>query len=274
MIGIFSAFKFDILCSQIKLLLSYQLPGLKRWQESFISTFFFQVHPFITILALYSIYVAFRKKDLKFSIISYLMLLIILGQIERARYIIPAFPMLTLMSSYGVNQIKEEVVKKFIVCCIVISSLTIAVFAYLPFVQRLSAKNLKDAGCYLNSIEEENIKVFVHSPRRSAVNPAVFVPILDLFTEKHIYFQPQNQLASNQTRIKNSSLRFTWEYKNPKYYEKKNGKSTVVVISNDFSRPLPNHIYHKIKDHRLLKAFEVDEKIFRTKIFIRVYCPI
>ncbi|MFV1993072.1 MAG: ArnT family glycosyltransferase, partial [Acidiferrobacterales bacterium] len=63
LIGIVLLWNFNVFAEQLKFLLNYQVPGLKRWGESFTSTFFFQVHPFITLAALFSAYVAFRKKD-------------------------------------------------------------------------------------------------------------------------------------------------------------------------------------------------------------------
>lgn len=41
---------------------------LTRWQEGYTSSFFFQIHPFITITALYGIYLSKRNRDLRFLI--------------------------------------------------------------------------------------------------------------------------------------------------------------------------------------------------------------
>ena len=271
LIGLVVLFKFAVISGQIQLLLSYQGSGLRRWQESFISTFLFQIHPFITILALYSFYVAVKKRDLKYGIISWLILLIILGQIERARYTIPVFPMLALMAAYGLNRIKDIVFKRFTVYGIVSYSVVIAIFAYLPFVQKISTVNLKNAGEYLNSIEEENIDVFTLPDKESMINPAVFVPMLDIFTQKQICFQPDNSFSPPQEKINTSSLRFTWEYKNPQYYMPKGNSTTVVVISNALEEILPGHIKQKIEGYHLSRVFKTHEGIFRSKIFVRVY---
>lgn len=271
LIGVVILFKFDVISSQIQMLMSYQVPGLRRWQEGFISTFFFQIHPFITILALYSVYAAFRKRDLRYGIISWLILLLILGKIERARYTIPILPMFALMAAYGLSQIKYMGFKRFMPWCIVSSSLVIAIFAYLPFVQKISTINLKTAGGYLNSIEEKGIDVYTLPYKKSMINPAIFVPMLDIFTQKQIYFHPDKGFTPSQEDISKSSLRFTWGYKNPQYYMSKNDRSAVVVISNEPDEVLPEHIKQKIKGYSLARTLKTNEGIFRSKIFVRIY---
>lgn len=264
-------FNSDVIFQQIQLLRSYQGPGLRRWQEGFISTFFFQIHPFITILAGYSFYAAGKKRDWKYGIICWPLLLIILCRIERARYIILALPMFALMAAYGLSQIKDMVFKRFTVYGIVSYSVVIAIFAYLPFVQKISTVNLKNAGEYLNSIEEENIDVFTLFDKKSLINPSVFVPMLDIFTQKQICFQPDEGFSLPQEKINTSSLRFTWEYKNPQYYMPENGKAAVVVISDMLEEVLPGHIKQKIEGYHLFRTLKTNEGIFRSKIFVRIY---
>lgn len=271
LIGMVILVKFDVFSEQIRLLLSYQCHGLKRWQENFVSTFFFQIHPFITILAGYSFYAAFRKKDLRYGIISWPILLIILGQVERARYTIPIFPMFALMAAYGAAQIKDIAVKRFLSWGIVSYSLVIAIFAYLPFVQKISTVNIANAGKYLNSIEGENIDVVTLPYKKSMINPAIFVPMLDIFTRKQIYFQPDESFTPPKVKISKSSLRFTWEYENPTYYNSKKDRAPLVVISNEPDEILPGHIKQRIKGYSLIRVFKTHEGIFRSKIFVRIY---
>lgn len=275
MIGMVVLFRFDTILSQIQLLTSYQAAGLRRWQEDFVSTFFFQIHPFITILAIYSVYVALKKRDLRYGIISYLILLLIIGQVERSRYTIPILPMFALMASYGASSIRNMEFKRFMAACIIISSLVIAKFAYLPFLQKTGMQNLKDAGEYLNSIEEKNVVVYTLPFKGSMINPAVFVPILDIYTDKHIYFQPDKSFSPPQERIKRSSLRFTWEYRNPEYYVRK-GKcvkddTAIVVISNGIDEFLPDYISQNLNGYHVFRTFATHEGIFRTRIYVRVY---
>jgi 4-amino-4-deoxy-L-arabinose transferase-like glycosyltransferase len=64
--------KYDVVREQMALLREFQGPGLARWQESFLSTFLFQIHPVITTSALASIIVAFRKRDASYLIVCWL----------------------------------------------------------------------------------------------------------------------------------------------------------------------------------------------------------
>jgi hypothetical protein len=47
--GILMLMRYEVISEQMRFLVDYQRPGLKRWTESFISTFFYQVHPFVTL---------------------------------------------------------------------------------------------------------------------------------------------------------------------------------------------------------------------------------
>ncbi|MBI5664586.1 MAG: hypothetical protein HZC49_05820, partial [Nitrospirae bacterium] len=136
--------KYDFILDQMNFLREYQAPGLGRWGESFVSTFLYQVHPFITIAALYSLYEAVKKRDLKFLIISWLVLLIIILQIRRSRYVMVVFPMVTLIASYGLRKIASLEIRRYIVSCIVAVSLTVAVIAYMPLLQSMGLVNLRD----------------------------------------------------------------------------------------------------------------------------------
>jgi hypothetical protein len=187
-IGIVIYLKFEVISEQVNLLLTYQKPALKRWSESFISTFFYHVHPFITLSVIYSFYAAFRKKDLKYAIISWLILLIIILWIQRIRYILPLFPMITLMAAYGFQAVKDKKLRRFAVLSAVMYSIIIALFVYLPFLQRMGSVNLMHAGKYIDSLESPAVKVFTIPSKTFSINPAVSVPILDFFTDKDIYY--------------------------------------------------------------------------------------
>lgn len=275
LIGIVILFKFDVISGQINLLYDYQRPGLRRWGESFVSTFFYQIHPFITIAALFSLYVAFKKKDLKYIIICCLILLVVLLQIERIRYIMVIFPMFALMASYGLQEIKTKELRRFLVSCAVISSLVVAIFAYLPFLQKMSSVNLKNAGKFLNSIDVANIEVLTLPSTNSIVNPAVSVPILDFFTEKDIYYHYDVGFLPPFEKIRESPLRFTWEYKNPEYYStnrnKVAGNTAIVVISSELGQTIPDYITQRTKGFHMSKIFKDSTGVFRYVTIVSVY---
>lgn len=273
LIGFIFLSKLDVFSEQIRLLMSYQKPGLKRWGESFASTFFFQIHPFITLSALYSFYLAFKKRDLKYAIISWLVILLLFFQIKRIRYTVPLFPMVALMASYGLARIKRKEIRRFVVCCVLFSSLTLSLFAYLPFTRQMSAVNLKKAGEFLDGIDEKTIEVYVLPQRESDVNPAVAVPILDLHTGKRITYRHDPSFFPPGEGTEASSLRFTWEYKNPEYYEKMRaeGSRAVVVISDREGDGPAEDSENRMSGFRLIKTFSASEGIFQFQTFVSVY---
>ena len=278
LIGVVILWKFDVIAEQLRLLQSYQVPGLKRWGESFTSTFFFQIHPYITLAALFSIYAAIRKKDFKYAIVGWLLLLMVVLEIKRARYLIVVLPMLALMASYGIKEISNIRIRKFVVSSAVVSALVIAIFAYLPFLKTISAVNLKQAGRYLDTMDSETVEVIVLSQVRSMVNPAVSVPILDLFTSKKLVYRYDKDTIQRPGSFEKSSLRFTWEYKNPRYFaadrDQSRQRTPVAVIFSDRNQIIPARIAEKIAGYRLVGDFMTLDRVFKYKTIIRVYQPI
>ncbi len=274
LIGVVFAYKYDVMAEQIRLLIGYQKPGLKWWGESFTSTFFFQVHPFITASALYSVYAAFRKRDLKYVIVFWLPLLVLLLQIRRIRYVIMIFPLLCLMASYGLMRIRGWQKIKFVSFAVAVFSIVIAVFAYLPFLQTISLMNLKEAGEFLNSLKGQDVTVFTLLPGNHAVNAAVAVPILDLFTDKMISYDYRPAVPADREEILTSPLRFTWEYKNPEYYQfghRNKAPSAFVAISNKAGEILPPDIKKRVEGFSKIRAFDTSENTFDYQTFVTIY---
>lgn len=265
----------EVILAQLGLLTSYQQPGLRRWGENFLSTFFFQTHPFLTFAAIYSVGVAFRRKDIKYMVVSWPVLIILALQIERIRYIIMALPMFALMASYGLQQVRDTNLRKYIAYCAVFSSLAIANFAYLPFVQSISAVNLQDAGRYLNRSGIERIEVFTIPPRDDKdINLAVAVPTLDLFVAPEILYRHSRPLPPAKS-IKESPMRFTWDYRNPRYYEAGGSdqaqETAVVVIAESRDEPLPEDITRRLTGYRIARVFDSSTGHFRYQTVVTVY---
>lgn len=281
--GIFLLWKFDIIAQQLNLLQNYQVPGLKRWGESFASTFFFQTHPYISLAALFSVYPAIKNRDSKYAIISWLLLLVVVLEINRARYLVVIFPMLVLMAAYGINEINNAKIGSLIVSTSVVSALAIATFGYLPFLQYTSSINLTQAGKYLdglnttNVMNTETIEVVALPQVRSMVNPAVTVAILDLLTQKKLLYQYDQDQIQPPNSIEKSSLRFSWEYNNPKFFlaDNKTSNSTpLVIVYGDIKQIIPAQIAQKIESYRLDKEFNISDKVFKYQTMIRVYLPV
>jgi 4-amino-4-deoxy-L-arabinose transferase-like glycosyltransferase len=271
--GAIVLYKYEVIAGQIRLLLGYQGPGLERWTESFTSTFLFQVHPFITAGALYSAYAAVKKRDLRYLAVLWLVLLMLVAGIRRIRYVVPLFPMVSLMASYGINSALKGGPKRFCVLAAVFSSVAVAVFAFMPFLEGVSMHNLKDAGGFLDTLKEKDARVFVVA-QDGLANPAVSVPMLDLYTRKKLYYKYENIHLPPPEKVRASPLRFTWLYKNPAYYELPAGTGapgTVVVITGSARAQPPLYVRKEIRGYKVLRAFTKTTGHFRFRTIVTVY---
>ncbi len=267
----------DVVAQQLSLLLSYQLPGLGRWQESHTSTFLFQIHPFVTAAAVGSVYVAVRKRDPKYAIIAWMPLLLLVLEVKRIRYMVVALPMLALMAAYGLAAIRAARIRRLIASCAVVSMLVTAVAVYRPFLHGTSAVNLQAAGAHLNGIAAEKVAVYVLPQRRSAVNPAVAVPILDFYTDKPVVFHGPSEAAARPASVATSPVRFTWEYGSPPFLNAErdapDGNVAVVVILDHRAQPLPEPLRQRLADYRLVGEFAETDRAFLYNTVVKVYRP-
>jgi hypothetical protein len=283
--GAVALVKYDVVSSQIGLLLAYQKPGLRRWGESFTSTFLFQVHPVVTVSAIFSMYVAWKKKDPKYLVICWLMALMIALQIKRIRYMMSVFPMFSLMAAYGLNALRGSGLKRCVVFSVAACSLTLAVFAYLPFMHQTSAQNLLKAGAFLDTLPGKNIEVITLARKDDDVNIAVSVPILDLFTGKSIHYTYRMEGAPPPEKIAVSPLRFTWAYKNPYYYSGNptrvfdlpghkslpSSGTAVTVIAGELVNTLPEEVARAVKQYKNSKSFRISDDIFEHQTLVNIY---
>jgi hypothetical protein len=263
----FFIYKFEVVSGQIGLLFEYQKPGLSKWTESFKSTFLFQVHPFVTVAAIYSVFAAAGKKDLKYPAIAWLVALLVVMGVRRSRYLLPVFPMIGLMASYALRELKDARLRRFVVYLAATVSVVISAFAYVPFLRTNAISNLMYAGRYLNTLEGEDVRVFA-LPQRSVVNPAVSVPLLDIYTNKNIAFRYDYEPRLEGDKLARSPLRFTWEYRNPEYYRPEGeGQPLVAVIARDLGADAGINL----KQYRLLKGFDETARLYRYRPFVNVY---
>lgn len=266
--------KYDTFMGQIYLLRTYQWSGLGRWQESFTSTFLFQTHPFISISAFTAIFVAAWKKDRRFLIAGCFAVLVFFLQIKRIRYILPLFPLFSLMASYGLNAIKDIEVKRFIGFCAVTSSVVIALFGFLPFLNKTSAVNLRDAGKYIDTLDcGEIVELYTLPQRSSTGNTEASIPILDLFTDKRIIYRRDKIFSLDNKNIEKSPLRFTWESKMPNFYSvnKESKAFLIAFISGEAIDNLPPWTIRNTQSPVLLKRFVASSGVFRYKTYVSLY---
>lgn len=264
----------DSVAQQIALLREYQKPGLSRWGESFVSTFLFQTHPFITVFALLSIAVALSKRDARYAVISWLVLLVVAFGLRRIRYTLPVFPMVALMAGYGLQIVRQDDLRRLIAYGIVSTSLVIAFFAYLPLAANMSPANLKHAGAYLDTLGVADVEVVTLPPREPDVNYAVSVPLLDLFTNTRVHYRYEPKAFPPREELARSSLRFTWEYRNPVYYEYAPlaaGYDTLVVIADASGNAMPASLERNHRQYLRIRTFCMNDTIFKYTVGVAVY---
>lgn len=274
MITVVVLLKFGVFVEQIRLLRSFQQPGLTRWGESFFSTFFFQIHPFISLAAAYALVAAIRDKDWKFAIISWLVALIFVFVVRRIRYVLPVFPLVALMGAYGLRRVEVKGVRRFVVFVIVFFSLITSFFAYRPFARSMSAENLKEAGEYLNAGGIEAVEVMIRPPKDPVANLSVSVPLFDLYVKKSILYRYYPELFPSPDDVATNSLRFTWEYRNPEYYSgdlMENDKTALVVISGEAEGVFSPALQKRTRGYRLSKSFVIASDPFLYKTFVDIY---
>ncbi len=265
----------DIFLSQIDFLLAYQKPGLKRWSESHVSTFLFQVHPFITAAAFAALFAAARKADFRFVIISFVVLLFLAMGVRRIRYILPLFPMIALMAAYGAEwAIRNRNIRSHLVFSVAATSFVVGFFGFLPLLKTLGVQNLQKSGMFLQGLAAENIEVMSLAGENAVVNPAMAVPLLDIYTTKNLAYSHEPVNAALLERHKNSPLRFTWELPLPEYYAPRTPsgeKDALVIISNDPDWKVPQEAAEKISAYPFHKTFRESSNIFQHQTYVTVY---
>lgn len=264
----------DVFTQQMRFLQEFQKPGLKRWSESLVSTFLFQTHPFVTMSAALSLFVAIRRRDARVLITLWPVMLLLALQVKRIRYTLPTLPLLAVAASYGLLALKDRDTRRLVALCAASCSIMLALFAYAPLMQKMSCVNLKQAGEFLDSIPRRNVEVYIAPYTAPVLNPAVDVPVLDLFTNKRILYNYEPEQQPPAEVVAASPLRFTWEYKNPIYYRYNPAQpsgSAVVVITEDAGKSLPDTLRQRTKYLHSSKKFNVSDDMFMHQTLVTVY---
>lgn len=269
MFGAFLLSYLDVVRAQMELLVSYQKPGLRRWGESFISTFIFQTHPFVSFGAIVSAVIAFKRRDWRWVVVAWLVMLMFVMRIERIRYMVPLFPMLAIAAAYGVNVIGHGRIRRLVVTVAVFCSFALASSAFMPYLKTNNLVNLMEAGRFLNQKDASLVQVYAF-PQKSEINPAVAVPILDLYTDAPVEYLYDLRPLLHMEKIETSPFRFTWTYANPGYYDHRAERkpSDLAVIS--FWSDEKNRSRLPV-GYSLVNRFETSEGIFRFKPYVSLY---
>jgi hypothetical protein len=262
----------DVVAAQLTLLRDYQAAGLGRWRESLASTFLFQIHPFVSVAALLSLVLALKRRDTRYAILGAPWLVMALFGAGRIRYLIPLFPLLALMAAYGLELLHNARLERLIVWCAVATSLVIAFTGYLPFLRHTSAANLENAGMFLDRLTDQTVEVFTLPQTAVAINPAVSVPLLDLYTRKHLVYRTVD--TALPPGVMTSPLRFTWEAPLPHFYAAPAGAppaTAVVVIASERNQPLPPALAARLNGATVLASFDRADSAYSYQTLVAVY---
>jgi hypothetical protein len=268
-LGIYMVVAQDVVAAQLMLLHDYQAPGLSRWRESLASTFLFQIHPFVTVAALASIFLAWIRRDARYAILGVPWLVMGLFGAGRIRYLVPLFPLLALMAAYGLELLRHARIERLVVWSAVTTSVAIAVFGYLPFLRQTSAANLENAGAYLDRLADQTVEVFTLAQTGATINPAVSVPLLDFYTRKRLVYR---ETGAPPPGVATSPLRFTWEAPPPRYYAAPAGAApatAVVVISSARGQALP--VAARLNGASVLASFDRVDGVYGYQTLVAVY---
>lgn len=268
--GVFLLWKFDVVTGQLALLRDYQGPGLRRWQESWVSTLLFQVHPFVTLAALAGVMLALRRRDPRFLLVAWLPLLALAFGVQRSRYLLPVLPLLALMAAYALAAVPRARTRRFIAAAAVVSALAVALGAYLPFLQRTSAVNLKHAGEYLDALAVPRAEVVTLAQPAAAIHPAVALPLLDLHTRTRLVHR--GEALTPPAGFERSALRFTWEFPLARAYQTATPEpATVVVIAAEPAPRLPAALARRLEGLQRVRVFDASDGVFDFQTFVAVY---
>lgn len=277
-VGACCLWNYEVFVQQLAILFSYQWNALERWQESLLSTFFFQIHPIISIVALLAVFLAVKKRDAKFLIVSWMLLLLLLLEINRIRYLLVVFPMLALMAAYALVELPNIRMKRFIGYGVAFSSYIMALMVATGFLQTTSANNLQAAGKYLDASKVEAVEVMVLPQHNSVVNPQIALPTLDYYTKKKIIYKQGPIAMQAPANIHMSPVRFTWEYPVANYYlaaAENNTKRTVLALIYSNPGQLTSDVVHTVlQDYRLEKQLQISSGVFKFKTLVNIYVPI
>ena len=267
-----------VIVEQFQLLSGFQWEGLKRWDEGYLSTFAYQIHPFVAIAAVYSVWCAVSQKDTRYLVIAAAFVVMLATGTARVRYLVIVMPMLALMAAYGLRHFASLELRKFIVACAVTVSVTTTIFANSYFLGGVSAVNIKNAGEYVNGLEENQLVVIVAPQSNTVVNPEVVAPLLDYYSQKPIAILLRDQAQADSFKAPqwDTALRFTWERLPFSYNRAINldalpKHAVVLLIAADVDYTPSDYINNLLKNYVIDKVFGRNDTVFRFQTVVKVY---
>jgi hypothetical protein len=104
-----------------------------------------------------------------------------------------------------------------------------------------------------------------------AINPAVSVPLLDLYTRKHLVYR---EVGMAPPGYATSPLRFTWETPLPGYYAAPADAASpavTVVIAAASGQKLPQELAARLGGAQPIASFDRSDGVYGYQTLVAVY---
>jgi len=138
----------------------------------------------------------------------------------------------------------------------------------------MSGGNIQEAGAFLNRLRIDAVEVVPLSTPEDIVNPEVTIPLLDYYCDRRISYAADRP-RPNLDRYRNSSLRFTWEYRPPAIYRSGMAspvdKKALVIIASRPNQPLPPSVAEQTARYGNKRTFDRTTDVFQHQTLLSVY---
>lgn len=274
--ALFALAKPELVKRQLELLAGFQWEGLRRWIESYPSTFLFQTHPLLAVAALAALWQGWRARDRNVLVAAALPLVLVALGARRSRYLLPAFPMIALLAARGMDSLPGRV-RRFAVLAAVGFSLVTVLAVYLPFLKWVNTANVQAAGRFLDERGVRTAEVTVLPSPGVAINPEVAVPLLDYHTAARISVPGPASLRPSAEERRTSSFRFSWEQPLPSWYRgaapSPSGVAQVLITGDPDAAP-PAELARQVVGRTPDGVFARDAVYrYRTLVYIWLASP-
>jgi hypothetical protein len=272
--AIFALVKPGLVQRQLALLAGFQWEGLRRWVESYPSTFLFQTHPLLAAAALAALWRGWRERDRRVLVAAALPLVLFALGARRSRYLIPVFPTIALLAARGLEVLPGRS-RRFAVLAAAGFSLVTVFAVYVPFLKWVNTANLQEAGRFL---DEHNVAAVEVAPAPApglGINPEVAVPLLDYHTAARIVVRAPAAPRPPLEELRVSSFRFTWEQPLPGWYRDSAAAQSgeaQVLITGDPGAEIPPELVLKVGVRPPDGVF-VRDAVFRYRTHAYVWLP-
>ena len=273
-LALFALAKPDLVQHQLALLAGFQWEGLRRWFESYTSTFLFQTHPLLAVAAVAALWQGWRGRDPKVLAAAALPLVLFVLGARRSRYLLPALPMIALLAARGLEVLPGRA-RRFAALTAVGFSLVTVFAVFLPFLKWVNTANLQAAGQYLDERRVTAVEVAALPPPGLALNPEVAVPLLDYHTAARITVRFPTPKLPPPEELRTSSFRFTWEQPLPSWYRDDSpapSGAAQVLIAGDHAAPLPETLALQVAGRAPDAAF-VRDAVYRYRTLVSIWLP-